>query len=61
MRSSTCNSLGAVACLADDVDVGFGAEDEAEAVADERLVVGEQDGDHAAGPVGRRARTVQPL
>ena len=50
--------LAAVAGLADDLDVGLGAQDHAEAGADEALVVGEQDADHRAGraAAGRAAR-----
>ena len=47
--------LGAVARLADDLQVGLGVEDLAEAGADECLVVGDQ---HADGHAGSFARTV---
>ena len=43
--------------LADHFEIGFGVEDDAEAGADELLVVGDQDPDHGAAPSGRRART----
>ena len=51
-----CASVGG---LADDLDVGLGVEDDAEAGAHERLVVGDQDADHhgAVSRSGRRART----
>ena len=52
--------LDSVAASADDLDVGLGVEDQAEAVADERLIVGEQDGDHCAPRSAARAWTVQP-
>ena len=42
--------LGAVARLADDLDVVLGFEDHAKAAAHERLVVGDQDADHGARP-----------
>ena len=56
------DGLAPVGCLGDDLDIGLGVEDEPEAAAHERLVVGEQDADHAdAGvPSGSRARTVNP-
>ena len=47
----------AVGGLADDLEVGLGVEDDAEAGADELLVVGDQDADHVASPNGSRART----
>ena len=47
----------AVTGLADDFEVGFGVEDDAEAGADELLVVGDQDPDHGVFPSGSRART----
>jgi hypothetical protein len=50
------NCLVAVLGLADDVDLVVSLEDQAEAAAHERLVVGEQDADH----VGRTARTAYP-
>jgi hypothetical protein len=51
--------LGAVCGLADDLDVGFGAQDHPEAAAHKLLVVREQDANrHArAEPSGRRARS----
>ena len=50
--------LAAVRGLANDIDVGFGAEDDANAAAHERLVIREQDADrHArADRSGRRTR-----
>jgi len=54
-RPSNC--LQAVGCLADDFDVLLSVEDHAKAVADERLVVGDQDADHVPAADGRRART----
>ena len=51
--------------LAHDLDVVLGVEQGAEAAADQRLVVGEQDPDHEAALVpfplaGSSARTVKP-
>ena len=54
------HGLGAVACLADDLDPGFCLEDHPEARAHERLVVGEEDADHRSLAYGRRARTAKP-
>ena len=51
----------AVARLADHLDVVAGVEDHPEALANERLVVGDRDPDaHDAGPVGSRAWTRYP-
>jgi len=56
--ASELDRLGAVARLADHLDVRFRLEDQPEAGADERLVVGEQDPNHAApAPSGSRALT----
>ncbi len=53
--------LLAVLGLADDLEVGLALEDDAEAAADERLVVREQDPDHAGAPwSGMRARISKP-
>ena len=50
--------LQAVGGLGDDGHVGLGLDDLAQASADERLVVGQQDPDHGAPPAsGSRART----
>jgi hypothetical protein len=49
--------LGAVARLADDLDVGLRAQDHAKARAHEALVVGEQDADHRAAGSGSRTRS----
>jgi hypothetical protein len=50
--------LGAVRGLARDLDVVASVEDHAEAAADERLVVGEDDGDaHGVASSGSRAWT----
>ena len=43
--------------LADDLDVGLGAQDHAKARAHEPLIVGEQDADHRAAGSGRRTRS----
>ena len=43
-----CNRLGAVARLADHLDVGLAGEQHREAAADERLVVGDHDSDRHA-------------
>ena len=53
---------GAVAGLADHLDVGLGVEDQAEALPDQGVVIGQQHGDHAAaaGSRPRRAVTCQP-
>ncbi len=51
--------LAPVGGLADDVDVGLGAEDHPKPGADEALVVGEQNADHRADS-GNRARTRKP-
>ena len=45
-RAHLVDRLAAVRGLADDLDVGLGVEDHAEAGAHERLVVDEQDADH---------------
>ena len=50
------DGLGSVAGLCDDLDVRLRFEDRAEAAADERFVVGEEDSDHGAAS-GRRAST----
>src|SRR5262249_27333417 len=54
--------LGSVAGFTDDVDVRVSVEDHAEAVADERLVVAEQDADRHSGTdaTGSRATTRKP-
>ena len=46
--------LEPVGGLAHDLDVGLGVEDQPEAGADERLVVGDEDADHAASSIGSR-------
>ena len=50
------DGLRSVAGLGDDLDVRLGLEDRAEAAADERFVVGEEDADHGVAS-GRRAWT----
>jgi hypothetical protein len=53
--------LLAVFCLADDFDIGLAVEDDAEAAAYERLVVGDQDADQVDAPFsGMRAWTWNP-
>ena len=52
--------LVAVGRLADDLDVGMVLEHEPEAGAHERLVVGDQDADAHAPPIGSRAWTRKP-
>jgi hypothetical protein len=47
------DGLLAIRRLADDLDVRLGVEDQAKAGADERLVVDEQNPDHAAGAAAR--------
>ena len=61
-RPGGLDRLTPVAGLANDLEVGLGVEDHAEACADERLVVGDQDADHpaASGWSGSRARTAYP-
>ena len=58
------DGLHAVGALADDLDVGLGAEDHPEARADELLVVDQEDLDRhqatAASATGSRARTANP-
>jgi hypothetical protein len=49
--------LGAVAGLADHLEVRLAGQDHAKPGAHQALIVGEQDADHRAGPSGRRART----
>ena len=63
--SGLVDRLAPVRGLADDLEVLLGVEDHAEARADERLVVGDEDADAHAGsasaaPTGSRARTVKP-
>ena len=47
----------AVACFADDGEVGLGVEDHAQSFADEFLVVGNDDRDHGVSASGSRAWT----
>ena len=46
--------------LADDLHLGLGVEDHAEAGAHERLVVDEQDADHVRDSIGSTARRTKP-
>jgi hypothetical protein len=55
--SGAGDRLGAVAGLADDLDVGLGAQDHAKARAHEPLVVGEQDADHRVAGSGSLTRS----
>ncbi len=60
-RSKSCcpherEHLVAVRRFAGDLDVGRGGEDPLQPVADERVVVGEEDPDHAAGPSAARTQ-----
>ena len=48
--------LAAVGRLADDGHVGLGVDHELEAVADQRLVVGDEDADHDAGIAARTSK-----
>ena len=48
--------LAAVRRLADDLDVLLRVEDHAKAAADERLVVGDEDADHARSRLERQPR-----
>ena len=50
----------AVGGLADDLHVRLRVEDHREAVAKELLVVGDEDADHGAPSIGKRARTRKP-
>ena len=56
------DGLGAVARLAGDLHVGLGLDDHPHAAAHERLVVGDEDADHArcSSPTGSRAATRKP-
>ena len=56
------DGLAAVGGLADDVDVGLAGQQHAEAAADHRLVVGDQDPDRHdwSRPTGRLARRTKP-
>ena len=55
-RATSATASRAVAGLADDLEVGLGVEDHAEAAAHERLVVGEQDADAHGAPPAAAAR-----
>jgi len=57
----TRDGLVSIGRLGDYLDVGLRLEDEPEAAADEGLVVGEQDPDHADAARGSRARMVKPM
>src|SRR5262249_34866484 len=53
--------LRAVACLADDLEIGLGVQEQPEADPNELLVVDDQEPDaHASPPTGRRAATRKP-
>src|SRR6185437_11960423 len=52
--------LGAGFGLAHDLHVLLGVDDHREPATDERLVVGDEDGDHGSALSGRRARTQKP-
>ncbi len=52
--------LDAVGRLGDDLQVGLGVEDHAEAGADECLVVHHEEPDHVAASTGMRAHTAKP-
>src|SRR4051794_18942911 len=52
--------LAPVGRLADDLDLGLRVEDHAEAGADERLVVDEEDADHPPASTGSIARSEKP-
>ena len=49
--------LTSVSGLADDIDVGLRGEQHADAGAEQRLIVDEDDPDHAISPIGSEART----
>ncbi len=61
VSAAPLEGLGAVLGLADDLDVGLRVEDRGEPGPHERLIVGDEDPDHGAGPsTGSRARTPKP-
>jgi hypothetical protein len=53
--------LGTIAGFTDNLDVGLGVEESTQARPNDRLVIGQQDRNHDAGPfVGSRADTRNP-